>query len=208
MNRERTIDTVQTRAMQATARDGITEMFLGGMLLVFGVLFYLETLLAALGVLIPLGLNPLGKLLKRKYVYPRIGYSKVARQPHALRGIGFAALAFIGVILAALGLFSWILGRDAGYSLWMSHFVPSFTGLIMAIGPWVVARTYRLARWYVFAALFVTGGICLPLFHFATGYTAVAVQTAIVGAFSLLYGIGLFITFLRKYPVTEVEHAS
>jgi len=208
MNKRRSIDSVQMKAMQATTRDGITEMFLGGMLLVFSWLFSLETPLAALGALFPLALNPLGKLLKRKFVYPRIGYAKVAKQPHAMRGIFLAAIVFVAFIMVSLGVFSLILGFEPGYSLWLSHFVPAVAGAMMAIGPWIVARTYRLAHWYVFAALFALGGICLPLFNVATGYTAVFLESAIVGGLSLLYGIGLFATFLRKYPKGQVAHVA
>jgi len=208
MNKRRSIDSVQMKAMQATTRDGITEMFLGGMLLVFSWLFSLETPLAALGALFPLALNPLGKLLKRKFVYPRIGYAKVAKQPHAMRGIFLAAIVFVAFIMVSLGVFSLILGFAPGYSLWLSHFVPAVAGAMMAIGPWIVARTYRLAHWYVFAALFALGGICLPLFNVATGYTAVFLESAIVGGLSLLYGIGLFATFLRKYPRGEASHVA
>jgi hypothetical protein len=72
----------------------------------------------------------------------------------------------------------------------------------------VVARTYRLARWYAFAALFVLGGICLPVFHIASGFEAISVESAIVGALSLVYGIVLFLTFLAKYPKGEIEHVA
>ena len=78
----------------------------------------------------------------------------------------------------------------------------------MAIGPWTVAQTYRLIRWYIFATLFILGGICLPLFHIATGYEAVSLESAIVGGLALIYGIGLFLTFLRKYPREELPHAA
>ncbi|MBE0634689.1 hypothetical protein IH601_01655 [Candidatus Bipolaricaulota bacterium] len=200
MSRREAIDPIEIRAMRATLRDGIGEMLLGGMLLVFGVLFYLATPLAALGCLFPLVLNPLGKYLKRRFVYPRIGYARTARKPHALRGIALASGLFIAFILAALGLFVLILGLGYGYVLWLSHFVPAIAGFLMAIGPWVVARTYRLARWYVFAAVFIAAGVCLPMFHIATGYSAVALESAIVGGLSLLYGIGLFVTFLIKTP--------
>lgn len=208
MNKPNSIDSVQMKAMQVTARDGITEMFLGGMLLVFSWLFSLETPLAVFGALFPLALNPLGKFLKRKFVYPRIGYAKVAKQPHAMRGIFLAAIAFVAVIMASLGVFSLILGFEPGSALWLSHFVPAVAGAMMAIGPWIVARTYRLAHWYILAALFVLGGICLPLFDVATGYTAVFLESAIVGGLSLLYGIGLFATFLRKYPRCEASHVA
>ena len=207
MNRTEAMDNVEMKAMRATIRDGVTEILLGAMLLLFGVLFYLETPFAALSVLFPLVLNPLGRLLKRRFVYPRIGYARVARQPHALRGVAIAAVAFVVVVLGGFGVFVLIMGSDRGSSLGLSHFVPALVGAVMAIGPWTVAQTYRLIRWYIFAALFVLGGICLPLFHVATGYEAVSLESAIVGGLALIYGIGLFLTFLRKYP-RELPHAA
>jgi len=208
MNTTKPIHTAELRAVQTMARDGITEMFLGGMLLVFSWLYSLETPIAVFGALFPLVLNPLGKLLKSKFVYPRIGYAKVAKQPHAFRGILSAAIVFVIAIVAALGVFTLIFGFDRGYGLWLSYFIPAVAGLLMAIGPWIVARTYKLARWYVIAVLFVLCGICLPLFDIATGYRAVFLESAIVGGFSLVYGLGLFVTFLRKYPKEGAVHVS
>lgn len=208
MNRTEAMDNVEMRAMRATIRDGITEQQLGAMLLLFGLVFSLAPPFGVLCALFPLALIPLGSFLKRRFVYPRVGYAKVARQPHAVRGIVIAAAVFIAVVLGTVGMFALILGFDHGTSLWLSHFFPALGGLFMAIGPWVVARTYRLMRWYVFAALFVLGGICLPLLNIATGYEAVALESAIVGGLALIYGIVLFLSFLRQYPSEESARVS
>jgi hypothetical protein len=202
------MDNVEMKAMRATIRDGITEQLLGAMLLLFGLVFSLAPPLGFLCALFPLVLIPLGSFLKRRFVYPRVGYAKVARQPHAVRGLVIASVVFVVAVLGALGVFSLLLGFDRGSSLWLSHFVPALGGLFLAIGPWTVATTYRLLRWYIFAALFVLGGICLPLLHIATGYEAVSLESAIVGGLALIYGIGLFLTFLRKYPREELSHAA
>ncbi len=208
MSQSTSMEYVEMKAMRATIRDGVTELQLGSMLLAFGVLLYLVMPFAVLGALFPLVLIPIGKFLKRRFVYPRIGYAKVSRQPHAMRGVVIAGVVFVVAVLGALGVFSLILGFDRGSSLWLSHFVPAFGGAVTAIGPWVVARTYRLIRWYVFAVLFVLGGICLPLFNIATGYDAVALECAVVGGLSFVNGIGLFLTFLKKYPREETAHAA
>lgn len=208
MDQTNTVDRVEMNAMRATIRDGITEMLLGAMLLLFGVVFSLAPPFGVLCALFPLVLIPLGNFLKRRFVYPRAGYAKAVRQPHAVRGIVIAASVYVAVVLSALGVFSLVLGFDRGASLWLSHFVPAFWGLLMAIGPWVVARTYRLMRWHLFAGLFVLGGICLPLFNIATGYAAIALEVAIVGGLALIYGIGLFLSFLRQHPSEESARAS
>jgi hypothetical protein len=207
MNRKRQLDDVGTRAMRATARDGITEMLLGLLLLVFGALFYLRTPLAALGALLPLALTPLGRYLKQRFVYPRTGYARPARAPHAVRGIVLVAVASVAGILAVLGGFVLVLGLDRGRTLFLSHFVPAIAGLLMAIGPLTVARTYRLARWYVLAAVLVLTGVALPLSGVSTGYEAIAFQSAMVGGLSLFLGIGLFLSFLRRVPL-EAPHVA
>ena len=181
---------------------------MGALLVSFRVVFSLAPHFGILCALLPLVLVPLGSLLKRRFVYPRIGYAKAPRQPHSARGIVIAAVVFVAVVLSAFGMLSLILGLDRGASLCLSHFIPAVVGLMMAIGAWVVAHTYRLKRWYVFAALFVVGGICLPLLHIATGYDAVALKCVIVGGLSLIYGIGLFLTFLKKFRREEPAHAS
>ena len=208
MNRKGLLDDVEVRAMRAAARDGITEMLLGLLLLVFGVLFYLSTPLAALGALLPLALNPLGRYLKQRFVYPRTGYARTARPPHAVRGIVLVAVASVAGILAVFGAFALTLGFDRGQALFLSHFVPAIAGLLMAIGPLTVARTYRLARWYVLAAVLVLTGVALPLSGVSTGYEAIAFQSAIVGGLSLFLGIGLFLSFLRRVPLEEAPHVA
>lgn len=208
MSQTKPMNHVEMKAMRATIRDGLTEMQMGALLLSFGVVFSLAPPFGVLCALLPFALIPVGKLLKRRFVYPRIGYAKVEQKPHALLGVGIAGIAFVVLVLAALGIFTLILGFDRGCSLWLSHFVPALAGALMAIGPWVVATTYRLLRWYIFAALFILGGICLPLFGIASGYEAVALESAIVGGLSLIYGIGLFFTFLRKYPDEEFAHVA
>ena len=204
---ERT-DRLELTALRATARDGITEILLGLLLITFGALFALETPLAALGALLPFALNPLGKMLKRRYVYPRTGYAKVAKKKGAARGIAMTAVVALAILVGVLGVSIWLLGRERGSSLWLSHFVPAVGGLLMAIGPWTIAWSYRLARWYVLALLFAFGGVAIPLLGIAEGYAAIALQSVIVGGLSFLFGMALFILFLRKTPRKDAIHVS
>jgi len=199
--KEASLHKVELRAKRAITRDGITEILLGIMLLAYGAAFFFAPQFALLAILLPLPLNWMGRFLKGRYVHPRIGYARAVRADRPFRGISIAAAAFLGGLLGALGVFSWILGFAEGSALWLSHFVPAFAGCLMAIGPWTVAQSYRLARWYVCAALFVAGGIALPLLGIATGYDAISMEAMAIGGLALIYGIGLFVTFVCKMPV-------
>ena len=178
------------------------------MLITFGILFALETPLAALGALLPFALNPLGKMLKRRFVYPRTGYAKVAKKEGAARGIVMTAVVAIAILVGVLGVFMVFFGRERGSGVWLSHIVPAIGGMLMAIGPWTIARSYRLVRWYVLAVLFAFGGVAIPLLGIAEGYAAIALESAVVGGLSLLFGMALFISFLRKTPRKDAIHAS
>jgi hypothetical protein len=202
------VEDVELRARRATARDGIMEMSLGGLLVVFGVAFLIGTPFTALAVLFPIGLVPLANWLKRRFVHPRIGYAKPLQNPRPIRGILITVVTAFVLLVGALVAFSQILGRPAGGALWVSYLVPAIWGCIMAIGPWTVARRCRLIRWYVIAALFPIGGILLPILAIATGYDAISLGSAIVGGLTLIYGIGLFATFLRAHAVEEASDAA
>ena len=196
------LEKVELEARRAVTRDGITEALMGMMLLVYGVALFFAPPLALLAVLLPFPLTWTGRFLKGRYVYPRIGYAKVAKGERPFRGILIVAAMFLVCLLGALGVFSWILGFDEGSGLWLSHFVPAFASCLMAIGPWTVGQTYRLARWYVCAALFVAGGIALPLLGIATGYDAISLEAMVIGGLALIYGIGLFAIFVHRVPVS------
>lgn len=168
------LDNVELRARQAVIRDGITEVLLGAMLVACGAAFLIAPPFALLAVVLPFLLNWIGRRLKATYVYPRIGSAKAARRDRPVHGLATAAATCLVSLFAALGVFGWVQGVSAGSALWLSHFVPAFASGLMAIGPWTVARTYRLMRWYVCAALFVAGGIALPVAGLATGYDAIS----------------------------------
>lgn len=208
MHVSKPMDAVQLKAVRTTIRAGISEILLGFVLLVFGVLFYFATPLAAFGALFPVLLNPIAKYLNRRFVVPRIGYAKAVQQPRVARGILTVAVSAIVGLLCALGIFSLIKGFSRGYILWLDYFVPATGGVLMAIGPWVIARTYKLFRWYVLAALFAIGGVAVPLLDIAKGYEAISLESAILGALALIYGVILFLTFLATYPVQEIDNGA
>jgi len=207
MNPYETMKRLETRSRQAAARDGVTEILLGILLTVYGALFYLATPFAMLAIPLPFLLIPLGRLLRRRYVYPRIGYVRAAGTPGAMRGILVTAVVAVFLLLAALGAFAIVMGLERGKALWLSHFLPAFGGCLIAIGPWSLARTYRLARWGVFGALLVVCGIAFPLTGLALGYDAIALESALLGILSTVYGIGLFTTLIHRVPVQGTERA-
>jgi hypothetical protein len=194
---------IERRVEQSVFQDGLMEIFMGGFLLVMGVLLASggKWVLLMISLLVIFLGNPLLERLKKRYIYPRIGYVKLRPEKEAdPKGIALAAIIFV-VILLGSGLFALAIGRERGWAFWFTYFFPASTGFMLAIGPFWLGETYGVKRGYVFAALFLLSGIAIPVLGIASGYEAVGLECLLVGVVSLISGVIMFTRFLRKYPL-------
>jgi len=194
---------IERRAEQSVFQDGLMEIMMGGFLLVFG-----ASLATSMGLTLFISLlviflgNPVLERLKKRYIYPRIGYVKLRPEKEAdPKGIALAGILFVVIMLASMGLFPLAMGKERGWAFWFNHFFPASTGFMLAIGPFWLGETYGVKRGYVFAALFLLSGIAIPVLGIASGYEAVGLECLLVGAISLISGVIMFARFLRKYPI-------
>jgi hypothetical protein len=192
---------IERRVHQSVFQDGLTEIMMGGFLLVVGALFATSMKLILLISLLVIFLgNPLLERAKKRYIYPRIGYVKLRPEKEAdPKGIAVAAIVFV-VILLGSGIFSLTMGKDRGWAFWFKYFLPGSTGFMLAIGPFWLGETYGVRRGYVFAVLFLLSGIVIPVLGIASGYEAIGLECLLVGVISLISGMIMFTRFLRKYP--------
>jgi hypothetical protein len=209
VGQELDLNEIKRRVQHAAYQDGLLEMFLGSFLMVFAVLFLSKPALSAFSVLVTLAFKPLFERMKQRYIYPRIGYVKFGKDKEGdPKGIVIAAIVFVIVLLGTLGILALAMGAERGRVFWLDYVLPGFTGFMMAIGPYWLGQTYGLVRAYVFAALFLLGGIAIPALGIATGYHAVGLLCLLMGLLSLVSGAIMFGRFLRRYPVEEVLDAS
>jgi len=185
------------------------EIFMGGFLLVVGVLLAgrsKSVFLPMISLLVIFLGNSLLERLKKRYIYPRIGYVKLRPEKEAdPKGIAVAPIVFVVILLGSMGVFNLTMGRQRGWVFWFSYFLPASTGFMLAIGPFWLGDTYGVKRGYVFAALFLLSGIAIPVLGIASGYEAVGLECLLVGGLSLISGVIMFTRFLCKYPVAAEE---
>ena len=122
-------------------------------------------------------------------------------------------LVFSGVVLVtnvvvtvgAMGVSMAVLGLETGGDFFLTYILPPAIGFMLAIGPYWLGQVYGLTRGYVWAALFVLGGIAMPVFGIASGYDAVGLLCTVVGLIVLVTGTIMFVQFIRNNPVQGVE---
>ena len=204
MSQELDLKEIERRVQHTAYQDGLLELFLGGFLVVFALLFLRTPRMAGFSVLVVFVIWPLFERMKQRYIYPRIGYVKFGKEKEGdPKGIIVAAVVFVIVLLGALGVLVLTIGAERGLNFWLDYFLPAFVGFMMAIGPFWLGQTYGLVRSYVFAALFLVSGIAIPVLGIATGYRAVGLECLLMGLLALVSGVIMFGRFLRHYPVEE-----
>jgi hypothetical protein len=201
---------VEKRANYAAYQDGLMEIFMGLFLFFFGGGLATDVLPIAI-VLVVLTVFFAGRILERikqRYIYPRTGYVKLPEDPHTTgKGIAIAAVIMVVALLGVMFISMALLGQEPGIEFFLTYIVPPASGFMMAIGPYWLGQTYGLMRGYLWAALFVLGGIAMPVFNIASGYQAVGLLCSVMGILTLLTGAIMFVLFIRRTPPANHEAA-
>ena len=202
MNIKLNLKDIERRANYAAFQDGLMEIFMGLFLFFFGGALTTNPAVGTIFIVVTIFFaRPLIERIKKRYIYPRTGYVRLPPDPNTTgKGIGISAFVFIIILLGAMVISMLVLGQDAGIEFFLTYIVPPFTGVMLAIGPYWLGQTYGLLRGYLWAALFVLGGIAMPVFSIASGYDAVGIMCTVVGLVTLVTGTIMFTSFIRKYP--------
>jgi len=194
---------IERRVEQSVFQDGLMEIMLGIFLLVVSASFATSAISIPFISMFTIFLGkPILERLKKRYIYPRIGYVKLRPEKEAdPKGIVVAGIVYVVILLGSMGVFHLTMGEERGWAFWFNYFLPASTGFMLAIGPFWLGETYGVKRGYVFAALFLLSGIAIPVLGIASGYEAVGLECLLVGMVSLISGVIMFTRFLRKYPL-------
>jgi hypothetical protein len=210
------LDKLAHKVQQAYYEDGLADLFMG---VIFLGLASFATLIAHaitfLWVMIitlnPLFYLPLIERAKQRWVYPRLGYVKhKSFQQTSTRGV-LLVLVPIASILILPPVVLFLISGYAGLFFWLIWIAPPAFGLLIAIGPFFIARKYHITRYYLFAILLPLIGVIVPWLNlsfpsaYAAFFTTLAIQTAVTGLLALFSGTVLFLRFLHRYPVEATE---
>jgi hypothetical protein len=203
---------IERRANYAAFQDGLMEISMGLFLFFYGGTLATDTLpLGIVFIVIAiLFAKPVIERVKKRYIYPRTGYVKLPEDPNTTgKGIAITAIVMVVGLLGAMFISMAVMGQREGLNFFLDIIVPPAAGFMLAIGPYWLGQTYGLTRGYVWAVLFILGGIAMPLFDIASGYQAVGLLCTVMGLLILATGTFMFVRFIRKYPEepNELEEA-
>jgi len=189
---------IQRKVYMTFFQDGLWDIFLGLFILGWGLTILTE--IPYLPGVFFTGIYFTIWGIKKWLTYPRIGYvrfSATSRRRITARFLILGAVVLlVGMIMAVL----WGIGTRPQ---WLADYFPLiFNGMLAAI-VCIVAYWARANRFYLHAALIFLGAV----FHLWLG---IRWEFGFIGAGGIivLIGVGILISFLRKYPkmVEEAQH--
>ena len=217
MSQKLDLKEIERNLYRATLQDGLTEASTGVFLMLIGLV--IPTNVAFMGVLVvfmPLWAKRLIEPIKKRYVYPRMGYVSFKQMEQSVDGkrvlagvIGLVVL-YVGFLIGSFLLVTQMMGAEQGKTFWYSRFPTALAGFMISISSLIPAYWYKVKRWYAFSALALISGFIVPLIpglgQGAEGFRGLlGVQFASLGLVASLVGLVVFFCFIRTNPVLEEE---
>ena len=217
MSQKLDLKEVERNLYQATLQDGLTEVYMGVYLALIGLAFSTSIIIVGgLVVFMPLWAKQVIKPIKKRWVYPRMGYVSLKKPDQPIDGKRVAArvigllVLYIGFLIGSFLLTTRMMGYEQGRTFWYSRFPTALAGLMIAASSAIPAYLYKIRRWYALSALALISGLVVPLIP-GLGYGSegfrdlLSVQLASLGSITSLTGLSIFLHFVYSNSVLEQE---
>ncbi len=191
MTTQTDLNDIERKARRVFQQDGLTILFAGVALAMIAIFFidirhgWVFALGVALAISVP-------ELLRRHFVYPRVGYAQFLRPKGMARHV-----IVICLVLICLVLF-YVFGKIARFN-WL---MPVYLGIVFSVASFITARRFGLVVYYVLTFVFLFSGLAglgFTMRNYAAGWV-VAFQLWGLAVFMVPVGAFQFTMFLHQYP--------
>jgi hypothetical protein len=181
MTTQTDLNKIERKARRVFQQDGLSILFIGVAFAIFAIFFidirhgWVFALGTALAISLP-------ELLRKRFVYPRVGYAQFLRSKSMIRHFISICLAVICLILF------YIFGKISRFN-WL---MPVYLGTVFSVAAFIAARKFGLVIYYILTfVLLLSGfaGLSFTIRDYAAGWIVafqlwgLAVVMIIVGAF-------------------------
>jgi uncharacterized membrane protein YjjP (DUF1212 family) len=195
------LEKMEQKSYREFMQDGLTEIFLGIVLVGMGVLFAIRPFSPAFFACFVIFFFPrIVERLKRRYTYPRIGYAKLHEDPP--KKIAFGIFSFMLIVAVVMVVVLFVIFSGISADLWY-RWLPTFMGAMLTGAFIYLAGKSGDPRNYGIAAFGLVTGVVLSVYTFESMWTGLIVYLLFMG--SLFIGLGLvrFTYFVHTFPVKE-----
>jgi len=191
MTTQTDLNDIERKARRVFQRDGLTILFAGIAFAMIAIFFidirhgWVFALSIALAISVP-------ELLRRQFVYPRVGYAQFLRSKGMTRHVISICFAVICLILF------YAFGKVARFN-WL---MPIYLGTVFSVAALIAARRFGLVMYYILTFVFLLSGLAglgFTMRDYAAGWV-VAFQLWGLAVIMVPVGAFQFTRFLHEYP--------
>lgn len=191
MTTQTDLNKIERKARRVFQQDGLTILFVGVAFAISAIFFIdiRQGWVFALGIALAISVP---ELLRKRYVYPRVGYAQFPRSNNIVRHVISVCLALI-----CLTLF-YTFGKIARFN-WL---MPVYLGTVFSVAAFIAARKFGLVIYYILTFVFLLSGFVALSFtirDYAAGWI-VAFQLWGLAVVMIIAGAFQFARFLHECP--------
>jgi hypothetical protein len=201
MNEEQDLKTIEQESFRELMQDGFTEIMAGTIFLVFPAIIAKPAFVPFFVLFYIFFLPQFVEVVRKKYVYPRIGYVKLREEEpfKVTAGVVITVILMIaGGIILIYAIATEIISSELVY-----RWVPAFFGLIMWAPSVYLKNKTGQNRYYLFGALMTITGFIVGFAYFLPVEVVTAVYALSWGLAFFVLGVIRAALFIRKHPVID-----
>jgi hypothetical protein len=205
MNENLDLKKLEQATFRVANQDGLTEFWMGLMILAMGMLLVNRSFVVYVGLIIIFHVA-VTERIKEKYTYPRIGVVKLQDESELPQGVSWIPFAILIFVALSTSIISIIYEHEIVNLI--AHWAPLIAGVgFIQPATYLVERS-GLKRYYGFGLATLVLGALAFLVPFPHPAERMSLFLLASGGILVLAGITSMLRFIRKYPILESEDAS
>lgn len=195
---------LEQETFRTANQDGLTELWMGLMIMAIALLLVQTVFVAFIGLLIVFQ-TVFNEKIKEKFTYPRIGKVKLHGEGEAPTGYGWVLV----IVIMIPALLSVVI--SARYENELIFLIARWAPVLIGIGliqpsAYLVSKS-GLNRYYSIGVVSTILGVIFTLFEFSTPVYRMILYMAFIGGLFILTSFASLVRFVRKYPILDLEEA-
>ncbi len=178
--------------------DGLLDIGIGSAFLLAGLAFLLDMVAVTGGFFFVIFLLIVG--LKKKVVYPRIGYVEHKGMSAKTQKL-ILLLVIVGFVFFVLGAIVFMLVSNGQHKETIDSIIRNYgaivIGLVISLIIFLVGRIFKVVRFYLYSILVFGAFLAIRFINYDS---IIPASFFVCGGVILSIGVVMFISFINKYP--------